>query len=126
MLKTKIVSSQIKAFVDDKIESFVPLSRITALSGEKLSVQLLYVDEGERPLPTRPFCTLKIDGALSPYVKVRDVRSVPVDRPIHPTLFDGQYLRTTPGIYPDVLTPPALRRGRCDFTRQAPLGLGRD
>lgn len=54
MLRTKIVSSQIKAFVDDKIDKFSPLTRISALAGEKLSIQLLYVDEGEDLLPLRP------------------------------------------------------------------------
>ena len=109
MLKTKIVSSQIKAFVDDSIENFQPLTHISALAGEKLSVQLLYVDEGRGALPTRPFLTLSIEGDLAPYVTLRDVRSVPVDRPVYPQRFDSQYLRTTPGIYPDVLTP--LRYG---------------
>ena len=54
MLKTKIVSSQQKAFIDDKIDSFPTLKKISALRGERLSVQLLYVDEGEKYLPKRP------------------------------------------------------------------------
>ncbi len=109
MLKTKIVSSQIKAFVDDQIDSFASLSNISALAGEKLSLQFLYVDEGKDPIPSRPFCTLKIDGDLAPYVSLRDVRSVPVERPVDPNKFDSQNLRTSPGIYPDLLTP--LRYG---------------
>lgn len=109
MLKTKIVSSQVKAFVDDQIDGFAPLTHISALAGEKLSVQFLHVDEGKDPIPLRPFCTLKIDGDLAPYVRLRDVRSAPVERPVTPHKFDEQYLRTTPGIYPDILTP--LRYG---------------
>ena len=105
MLKTKIVSSQIKAFIDDKIDSFAPLSRISALAGEKLSLQYLYVDEGKEPIPSRPFCTLKAEGDLAPYISLRDVRYVPVERPVTPGKVDDQYLRTTPGIYPDILTP---------------------
>ena len=38
MLRTKIVSSQIKAFVDDKIDNFSPLTHISVLAGEKLSI----------------------------------------------------------------------------------------
>ena len=45
MLKTKIVSSQQKAFIDDKIDAFPTLDKISVLRGERLSVQLLYVDE---------------------------------------------------------------------------------
>lgn len=111
MLKTKIVSSQIKAFIDDPIDDFAPTTNISALSGEKLSLQLLYVDEGGKYIPKRPLCELKIDGELAPYATVRDVRSVPVDRPVTLGKVDSQYLRTAPGIYPDILTP--LRYGGC-------------
>ena len=109
MLKTKIVSSQQKAFIDDKIDAYPTLKSIRVLRGEKLSIQLLYVDENEEYLPKRPYCTLELKGALANGASIRDVRSVPVERPIHPDAFDSNYLRTTPGIYPDVLTP--LRYG---------------
>ena len=105
MLKTKIVSSQQKAFIDDKIDAFPTLDKISVLRGERLSVQLLYVDEGEEYLPKRPFCTLELSGALAEGAVVRDVRYVPVERPIHPDAYDSNYLRTEPGIYPDILTP---------------------
>lgn len=109
MLKTKIVSSLIKAFPDEKIDDFTPLESICALGGERLSLNLLYVDEGEPHLPTRPVAALRVEGELAEFTSVRDVRFVPVDRPVHPENFDDQYLRTTPGIYPDLLTP--LRYG---------------
>ena len=109
MLKTKIVSSQQKAFIDDKIDAYPTLKSVCVLRGEKLSIQLLYVDEGEEYLPKRPYCTLELNGALAKGANVRDVRSVPVERPIHPDSYDLNYLRTTPGIYPDILTP--LRYG---------------
>ena len=105
MLKSKLVSSQEKAFVDDCIEKFEVLSNITALGGENLSVQLLYVDEGPDYIARRPICDVQVEGMLAPYVTLRDVRSVPVDRPINPEMVDENYLRTTPGIYPDILTP---------------------
>lgn len=110
MLKTKLVSSLEKAFIDESIENFAIMNHITVLKGERFSFQLLYVDEGpEYTLPWRPFVSLSIDGALAKYATVRDVRNVPVDRPINPEKYDSQYLRTTPGIYPDLLTP--LRYG---------------
>ncbi len=109
MLKTKLVSSQIKAFIDDSIDSFQTLSRGSSLWRERYSFQLLYVDEGEHPLPKRSICSLKIEGDLAPYVTVRDVRNLPVERPVNPDEFDAQYLRTKPGLYPDILTP--LRYG---------------
>ena len=110
MLKTKITSSLEKAFIDESIDKFPVLNRISVLKGERFSVQLLYVDEGpEYSLARRPFMTLTLGGSLAKYATVRDVRNVPVDRPVVPDRFDDQYLRTTPGIYPDILTP--LRYG---------------
>ncbi len=110
MFKIKLTSSQEKAFIDDNIDNFVALESLSTLMGERFSVQLLYVDEGENyTLPRRPFMELSLDGSLSKYAIVRDVRNVPVDRPVNPEKYDSQYLRTAPGIYPDILTP--LRYG---------------
>ena len=110
MLKTKLTSSLEKVFIDDKIDIFPVTKYITALKGERFSVQLLYVDEGpEYSMPWRTLVDLELGGSLAEYATVRDVRNVPVDRPVNPEKYDEQYLRTTPGIYPDLLTP--LRYG---------------
>ena len=110
MLKTKLVSSLEKVFIDDKIDSFSTADSITVLKGERLSVQLLYIDEGpDYSMPWRTLVDLNLGGSLAEYVTVRDVRNVPIDRPVNPEKYDDQYLRTTPGIYPDLLTP--LRYG---------------
>ena len=106
MFKTRIVSSQEKVFIDDRIESFKELSCLSALMGERFSLQLLYVDEGEDyTLDKRPLMDITLGGTLAKYTTVRDVRNVPVDRPINPEHHDEQYLRKTPGIYPDLLAP---------------------
>ena len=109
MLKIKIVSSQEKAFIDNTTEDFQALESITAFGSEVLNLQLIYSDEGESDLPQRPICNLSVTGELAPYATVRDVRSVPVERPTLPGISDENYLRMTPGIYPDILTP--LRYG---------------
>ena len=110
MLKTKLISSQEKVFIEDNIDSFGTIDHITVLANERFSVQLLYVDCGpDYTLPQRPITDLILEGSLAKYATVRDVRNVPVDRPIHPERYDDQYLRTTAGIYPDLLTP--LRYG---------------
>lgn len=110
MFKTRLVSSQEKIFTDDRIESFEELSELSSLLGERFSFQLLYIDEGkDYTFDRRPLLDLTIGGSLKDYVTVRDVRNVPVDRPINPEHHDDQYLRKIPGIYPDLLTP--LRYG---------------
>ena len=110
MFKTKLTSSLEKVFIDENIDKFQRLESLNVLGGERFSFQLLYVDEGpEYSLVWRPFMDISISGELAKYVTVRDVRNVPVDRPVVPDRVDSQYLRTTPGIYPDLLTP--LRYG---------------
>ena len=105
MLKTKIVSSQIKAFLDEKIDSFAECLELVALGGEVFSFQLLYVDEGPDYISARPYVSIALRGELAELATLRDVRIVPVDRPVKPDKFDSQYLRTDPGVYPDLLTP---------------------
>ena len=110
MFKAKLVSSQEKIFIDDSIDKYQKLERFSVLMGERFSVQLIYVDEGEDyTLERRPFVDLTLGGSVAKFASVRDVRNVPVDRPINPEHHDDQYLRKTAGIYPDLLTP--LRYG---------------
>ena len=109
MLKLKIVSGQEKIFLEDKIDSFATLDSISALGGEVLNFQLLYVDEGKDELPVRPFCKIVAEGELCEHLIMRDIRCAPVERPTLPGIKDENYLRKTAGIYPDILTP--LRYG---------------
>lgn len=110
MFKSKLISSLEKVFIDDDINSFPVTDRITCLMGERFSFQIAYIDEGpEYTFPWRPFVNLTLGGSLGKHANVRDVRNLPVDRPVNPEKYDSQYLRTTPGIYPDILTP--LRYG---------------
>ena len=110
MFKIKLISSQEKVFIDNTIGQFPSFDRLSVLRDERFSVQVLYVDEGpEYSFNFRSMLSLTLGGTLAPYTSVRDVRNVPVDRPINPERHDDQYLRKTPGIYPDLLTP--LRYG---------------
>ena len=106
MLKTKITSSLEKAFLDDSIEKFDVVNELSALRGERVSFQLLHTyetAEGDRPQINQMY--LYVDGSLAKYATVRNVENVPVLRAVNPGMTDDNYLRTTPGLYPDVLTP---------------------
>ena len=111
MLKTRITSSQEKIFLDNKITDFSTMNELTALQGERVSFQLLYVDEKTNGvyIGRRPRIALTFLGELSPYATARDVRCLAVDRPADPGIEDSNYLRLEPGLYPDLLTP--LRYG---------------
>ena len=107
MIKTKIVSSLEKAFPDQKIDDFKSLEYISALRGERLSIQLLYIYEGTdspqiwdpRRLPIVP------TGELAAFASIRRVFCVPVSKTIHTLGIDDNYLRTSIGLYPDILKP---------------------
>ena len=114
MIKTKIVSSQEKVFFDDKIDSFASLEKISALRGERLSVQLLHIYEtADSPyLKNVARVPVVLEGELAKYAVTSQVKSVPVNMPIHNDV-DDNYLRTTPGLYPDILTP--LYKNGCAY-----------
>lgn len=108
MLKTKIISSLSRVFIDSKLDDFKPLERISALKGERISFQLVhqrFLDEGEGIYAYRENFTPKFSGALAKYITVREVQHVGVDLPIIVGDSDPYYERTEPGLYPDVLRP---------------------
>ena len=106
MVKTKLVSSLEKAFVEDSLDKFESLGRISALRGERVSFQLLYTyDTSDGTMPQIYQAYIYLDGSLSKYATVRNVENVPVIRAVNPGMTDDNYLKTTPGLYPDLLTP---------------------
>lgn len=110
MIKSKLISSLEKAFADNKIEGFSELSHISVLRGERLSFQLLHTQEGEDST-FMLYVPLSISGELGKLAVARDVCNLPVTKPINHGAYDDNYLRITPGIYPDLLRP--MHRGGC-------------
>ena len=106
MLKTKITSSLEKAFADTKIEDYPTLERLSALKGERVSVQYLYTYDNSFEAKMRSHRAIpKISGTLAEYANMRVVRHVPVLLATHPLGVDDNMLRTSPGVYPDALMP---------------------
>ena len=106
MIKTKLISSLEKCFVDEPIEKFATLEKASMLKNERFSFQLAYTADADEELQLTKFCKIDVEaGALTPYVTLRTVEHVPVTLPIYTPVRDDNYLRTTPGIYPDVLQP---------------------
>lgn len=107
MLKTKIVSSLEKLFIDQKIEEFDTLSELSVLKGERFSFQFACTFDnssgGYLHAAVRP--QIKLDGELFKYATLRQVQSVPVTKPINNAGTDDNYLRTSPGLFPDLLLP---------------------
>ena len=106
MLNLKFISSLEKVFPDQSIEDFKELRTLSALKGERVSVQLIYsydpaVIHGGHCLRHK----IELNGDLVPFASMREVRCVPVTMPTNPYGLDDNLLRTTPGLYPDVLMP---------------------
>ena len=109
MLNVKIVSSLDKVFYDQSINDFSRLERISALRGERLSMQLIYAFDRDDLHRTPLFHSPVLTGELAKYATVRNVKHIPVMK------YDGDentpqlqdYLRFPPGLFPDILTPLA-------------------
>ncbi len=108
MLKTKLISSLSRVFVDSSIDNFAPIEKLSVLKGERVSFQLVHqrvMEEGENMYHYRELFTPKVSGDLAKYVTLREVKNVGVELPIVPGNSDEYFERTTPGLYPDVLRP---------------------
>ena len=107
MILTKLTSSMEKCFLDGNLESYPTLSHLSALKNERVSFQLFYTDDTvDTALPYRAMTyRLQIEGLAKELYSIRHVDSVPVTIPCLAENGDGNFLRTTPGLYPDVLTP---------------------
>ena len=109
MLLTKAISALEKPFADQSISDFEERSSLSALRGERVSFQLAYtykMDDVEK----REWVLYHpvISGALAPYTTLSAVRNVGVQKPCVGTpsaMKDENYLRTRPGLFPDILTP---------------------
>ena len=107
MILTKITSSMEKCFLDSNIADYPELTHLSALKNERVSFQFLYTDNTTDPsLPYRANNhRLQIDGIAKELYSIRHVDSVPVTIPSLTENGDGNFLRTTSGLYPDVLSP---------------------
>ena len=107
MLKTKLVSSMVKPFLDDSMDDKREFTSASMLKNERLSFQLLYSDPGRED--RREFrvkhARVSVSSELSPYLRLRTVEQVQTLMPTFDGLYDEDYLRTEPGLYPDPILP---------------------
>ena len=105
-LKTKLISGLEKCFLDECIDAKYALDHDTILKNERYSFQLAVKEEASAV--GRVILYASVAGPLADYVKLYKVESVPVRFPVYRNLapeFYDNYLRTTPGLYPDLLRP---------------------
>ena len=107
MILTKITSSMEKCFLNSNIADYPELTHLSALKNERVSFQLLYTDDAnDSTLPYRAANhRLQMEGIDKELCSVRRVDNVPVTIACLQEGGDDNYLRTTPGLYPDLLSP---------------------
>ena len=107
MLESVLTSSLEKGFVDQAPCDFPPFSSATLLKNQHLSGQLmLRVPAQEKGCRV----SLTLSGSAAPYTTWFNVRHIPVLFATYgPENTDDNYLRKTPGLYPDLLEPPHYR-----------------
>lgn len=102
-MKIKLVSSLEKCFLDEDIDAKEEFASGSCLKEELFRFGICYVAK-ERCATARPvLLTLKSD--ISQHIAIREVQHVPVKLPVYNTAENVDYLRTAPGLYPDLLTP---------------------
>ena len=114
MIEAKIISSLENIFPDSAYLTFPEKKSISVLRNERFTFQLLYTLTPNDNLPDewRVRFSVTAEGELAKYATLRTVDYLPVLLPAYPNVpDDGNYLRRTPGLYPDVLTP--LHYGNC-------------
>ena len=107
MLQTKFTSSLEKCFLDEKITDKYSLSGDTILKNERYAVQLA-VQQDENL--DRINLYAEVESPLQAYITLYKVESVPVRYPAFtnmPEAYYDNFLRVTPGLYPDLLRPYA-------------------
>ena len=102
-LKMKVISSLEKCFYDDDYNKFPKLENISMLKDEKLSFQVVFRQTAQE---NKFFASYKIEGALKDYITVKQTICVPSAKPVNKINndYDDNYLRTTPGLYPDLIS----------------------
>ena len=104
MLKATLISSLDKVFLDTKLNTLEPLRSANVYRGSVFSFQIA-MTESFCDAPHRRFVGLSFEGIEQSALTLRTVELIPSYMPVYPTRYDTEYVRTTPGLYPDLLQP---------------------
>ena len=113
-VRTKLISSLEKCFLDENIEDKAQKNHFTMLRNERLSFQIAYtvLDDPSAPEFFANRIAVEIQGKLAPYTTIRECVCVPVHKPTFQGS-QGALLRTEAGLYPDLLRPLHFDHGIC-------------
>ena len=98
-LEIRVLSSLEKVFADEELRA-APFSRISVLRNEVCSFQTAYRWHGDMQKGVK----VSAISAISEHITIRTVGLMPSEMPCYAD-HDDNILRTTPGLYPDILMP---------------------
>lgn len=104
-LQMKMVSSLEKCFIDDTVESKREKTGFVMFANENLAFQVMFHGDMDDEGIATYVGDLEIGGALAPYATVRLVANVPNQFPTYNVSPGGEFIRTEPGLYPDLIRP---------------------
>lgn len=117
-MQAKIISSLNKCFPDEMMASKKELKKATFLKNERYSFIIPF--QHEDPRITKEIVYFKIDEPFLSFANVYLVENIPSMLPVYPETFDDNYLRTEPGLYPDLLKPiTSETRLTCNHTMRS-------
>lgn len=104
-MQAKIISSLEKCFLDESIGSKPQLSSFSMFKNERYSLQFCFQNTDCEMNWEKESVRFRIEGDFKDFAKVYDVVSIPSNLPCYPEYHDDNYLRETPGLFPDLLQP---------------------
>lgn len=112
-MKLKLISALEKCFLDEKIDSKMEYKQGSCLKNEIFRFGCCYTLAW--PCYNKETYILEIKSPIAKYVNVRRVENVPVQMAVTGSCSDEDFLRKTPGLYPDILLPIGKNK-RIDFS----------
>lgn len=113
LFKMKLISSLEKVFLTDDFDSKKEIKKISVFRNEKTSFQILYQFSGM--INHTPLGNFDFKSEINDIITVNQVVSVPCNMPVNPAKYDDYYLKTEPGLYPDLIMPIHYK-GRINFS----------
>ena len=102
-MRAKIISSLEKCFLDQSVADKPQLTRFSMLKNERYSLQVCY--DVEEIIDHKQIMYFSIESPLAEAIRVYHVKSIPSAMPVYRLHHDEHYLRTQPGLFPDLLEP---------------------
>lgn len=102
-MRAKIISSLEKCFPDESVMVKKALGSITMLRNERYSFQICY--DFEELIDDKKIVYFSLESPLTEYIRVYQVKCIPSMMPVYRKRHDDNYLRTQPGLFPDLLQP---------------------